>query len=78
MITAKKILRKIQEISMHYLSGTPPIDINGLTQELQASKEEVLPVLKELEKRKIISFYSSAADAIKLTVKGVRVIPRRA
>jgi DNA-binding MarR family transcriptional regulator len=70
MITSRQILSKIQEISRHYFSGRPPIDINGLTQELQVPKEEIIPVLKELEAKQLISFYTTTQDAIKLTPKG--------
>lgn len=74
MIRAREILVKIQEISRHYLSGRPPIALSGLTEELQASKEEILPALKELEREQLISFYPTSADAIKLTPKGVEVV----
>lgn len=73
MITTRQILSKIQEISRHYFSGTPPIDINGLTQELQVPKEYILPVLKELEQKDLIAFYSTTQDAIKLTPKGAQL-----
>ena len=72
MITSRQILQKIQEISRHYLSGTPPIDINGLTEELHVPKDEILPVLKELEQKELISFYTTTKDAIKLTLKGTQ------
>ncbi len=51
MITSRQILQKIQEISRHYMSATPPININGLTEELEAPKDEILPVLKELDRK---------------------------
>jgi Mn-dependent DtxR family transcriptional regulator len=70
MKTARQILQKIQEISKHYFSGTPPIDINGLTDELQLSKEEVIPRLRELEQQELISFPDNSKDSIRLTDKG--------
>ena len=76
MIRAREILAKIQEISRHYLSGRPPIALSGLTDELNTSKEEILPVLKELEREQLISFYPTSADAIKLTPKGTQLILR--
>jgi Mn-dependent DtxR family transcriptional regulator len=76
MISARTILVKIQEISRHYFSGKPPIDVNGLSAELKAPKEEILHALRELEKRELISFYHSTRDAIKLTQKGANTIPR--
>lgn len=72
MLTTRQMLQKLQEISRHYLSGTPPIDINGLTQELHVPKDEILPVLKELEQKELISFYKTTQDAIKLTTKGTQ------
>ncbi len=72
MLTTRQMLQKLQEISRHYLSGTPPIDINGLTQELHVPKDEILPVLKELEQKELISFYKTTQDAIKLTLKGAQ------
>jgi Mn-dependent DtxR family transcriptional regulator len=74
MITARQILSKIQEISRHYISGKPPIDINGLTEELSVPKDEILPMLKELERKELISFYTTTRDAIKLTTKGTQRI----
>lgn len=72
MLTSRQILQKIQEISRHYMSATPPININGLTEELQAPKDEILPVLKELEQKELIQFYNTTKDAIKLTLKGTQ------
>ncbi len=71
MVTSKQILSKIQELSRHYFSGRPPININGLTEELHVPKDEILPVLRELEQKQLISFYSTQ-EAIKLTFKGAQ------
>lgn len=72
MVTTRQILKKIQEISRHYMSATPPININGLTEELHVPKDEILPVLKKLEKKDLIEFYTTTKDAIKLTLKGLQ------
>lgn len=71
MITTRQILSKIQEISRNYFSGRPPIDVAGLTRELQVPREQVIPGLKELEAKKLISFYSTQ-EAIKLTPEGAQ------
>ena len=72
MKTARQILVKIQEISKHYFSGTPQIDIKGLTDELRISKEEITPSLRELEKQQLISFPDHLKDSVRLTDKGAR------
>ena len=74
MLTARLIHKKLQEISRHYLSGTPPIHIDGLVEELSIDKQDLFPILKELEQKGIIRFYNSSADVVKLTSKGVERI----
>jgi DNA-binding MarR family transcriptional regulator len=69
----REILKAIQAISKRYISGRPPIAISGLTEELRVSKEEILPVLKAMERKNWISFYRSTHDAIKLTLKGAQI-----
>ena len=76
MISARILLLTILESSTHYYTGKPPIDVNWLSAELKAPKEEVLHALRELEKNELISFYQTTKDAIKLTQKGANTIPR--
>jgi len=54
MITARELHEKILAISKNYLSGTPPIHIEGLISELNIPKEHLLPALKELEEKGLL------------------------
>ena len=74
MLRARLIHKKLQEISRNYLSGRPPIHIDGIVEEFKMQKGELLPLLKELEEHGIIQFYTSSPDVVKLTQKGLEKV----
>lgn len=49
MITAGTIHQKLRDISKLFISGEPPIHIEGLAQDLQIPAEELKLHLSELE-----------------------------
>jgi hypothetical protein len=48
-MTASDVHRKIQEISIKYISGRPPIAIASLATELNVAIDDIVPHLKDLK-----------------------------
>jgi predicted Rossmann fold nucleotide-binding protein DprA/Smf involved in DNA uptake len=50
-MTASVVLQKLKEMSRLFVSGQPPVHIDGLAQEFDMSSGELAEVLSELERR---------------------------
>ena len=69
MLTINDVQLKINDMSNKYFRGTPRIHVNRLSAELQATKEEVLPHLDELDKQGVITFHATLHDIFSLSQK---------
>ena len=49
VMTASDVHNKIKEISINYISGRPPIAVDSLANELNITREELLPHIKQLK-----------------------------
>jgi predicted transcriptional regulator len=74
MRTAREVHKRIHEISRNYLSGTPPIHIDGLIEGSDISEDTLRGHLLELARQGMISFYESTNDVIKLTQQGLEEV----
>ncbi len=69
MLTINEVHHKINDISNKYNSRMPSIHVNNLVNELNTTKQEIIPHLHQLDKEGIITFHPSLHDIFSLSSK---------
>ncbi|HXS36583.1 MAG TPA: hypothetical protein VN721_07775 [Flavipsychrobacter sp.] len=73
MLTVNDVYRKIKEMSTQQWNPRPVIQISNISQELNISREALMPILAELGDMRLIRFNESAKTSLKLTLLGNNV-----
>jgi len=70
MINTNEVFRKIKEISKRSVNPRPQVLVQLVAQELSASRENIMPSLKELKDMRLIQLDNITASHLKLTLLG--------
>ncbi|MCW3122247.1 MAG: hypothetical protein JWQ38_1739 [Flavipsychrobacter sp.] len=70
MPTENDVFRKIKEISTRKIHPRPEVNTIELAQELEVTRESLMPWLNELKQSRLVTFNDTQGSSIRLTLLG--------
>lgn len=70
MVNTNEVFRKIKEISKRSVNPRPQVLVQLVAQELSASRENIMPSLRELKEMRLIQLETVTSAHLRLTLLG--------